>query len=79
MAIEVHIIVYHIDCSNVSAMYWIDGGNIGATLGHLVGYDAGLYGYLWSEVFSHDMFQSRLQTKCLLQHPKNTPLTEKIC
>ena len=59
MTIEVHIIVYHIDCSNVSAMYWIDGGNIGATLGHLVGYDAGLYGYLWSEVFSHDMFQSR--------------------
>ena len=63
MAIEVHIIVHNIKvsqgCSNVSTTNWIDGGNIGATLGHLVGYDAGLYGYLWSEVFSHDMFQSR--------------------
>ena len=44
---------------DVSAMDRIRGGNIGATLEHLVGYDAGLYGYMWSEVFSHDMFQTR--------------------
>ena len=44
---------------DVSAMSRIKGGNIGATLGHLVGYDGGYYGYMWSEVFSHDMFQTR--------------------
>lgn len=44
----------------------IEGGNTGAVLGHLVGYDGGYYGYLWSEVFSHDMYKTRFAAEGIL-------------
>ncbi|MBD2723902.1 M3 family metallopeptidase [Hymenobacter armeniacus] len=42
--------------NQITPFSYLDGTNMQASFGHLTGYGAGYYGYMWSKVYAEDMF-----------------------
>ncbi|TGE13792.1 M3 family metallopeptidase [Hymenobacter elongatus] len=42
--------------NQITPFAYLEGTNMQASFGHLTGYGAGYYGYMWSKVYAEDMF-----------------------
>ena len=65
------------DLYPVTGFPYPEGTHFQGGFGHLFGYDAGYYGYMWSEVFGHDMF-TRFEQAGLLDPKTGLDYRQKI-
>jgi thimet oligopeptidase len=61
----------------VTGFPYPEGTHFQSGFGHLFGYDAGYYGYMWSEVFGHDMF-TRFEQNGVLDRATGLDYRRKI-
>lgn len=61
----------------ITGFPYIEGTHFQSGFGHLFGYDAGYYGYLWSHVFGDDMF-TRFESAGLLDRATGAEYRERI-
>ena len=54
-----------------------EGAHPQASFGHLMGYDSGYYGYMWSKVYAQDMF-SRFETEGVMSPAVGAEYRQKI-
>jgi thimet oligopeptidase len=65
------------ETSEISGLPFHEGTFYPAGFGHLFGYDAGYYGYLWAKVFGDDMF-SRFEAEGILSPEVGRDYREKV-
>ena len=68
---------WHDGMKNVFGIPASDGSHEEATFGHLFGYEAGYYSYLWSEVYAADMF-SRFEKEGVMNPATGMAYREEI-
>jgi thimet oligopeptidase len=69
--------VWHDGMKNIFGIAAADGTHEEGSFGHLFGYEAGYYSYLWSEVFAADMF-SRFEKEGVMNPATGYAYREKI-